>query len=240
MGAAGTKLYRSEKIDMASATAKASIYYTVDGTDPKDAEGTRVLFSEPFAMADESLDIKAVAEYKGNISDIVDLAFELKKVNLDYNLAQNWNWISQISENAVAVEDFATDGIESILSQTQEVVRDKNYGLVGSLKEIAPAVGYKVSVSSDSWNGNVAGVAFDPNVSVKLNKGWNWIGTPIDEGSLLIEDLLAALKAEEGDMLVGLDGFVQADADSIWKGTLSHMVPGEGYMFYSNSDKEFA
>ena len=240
MGAAGTKLYRSEKIDMASATAKASIYYTVDGTDPKDAEGTRVLFSEPFAMADESLDIKAVAEYKGNISDVVDLAFELKKVNLDYNLAQNWNWISQISENAVAVEDFATDGIESILSQTQEVVRDKNYGLVGSLKEIAPAVGYKVSVSSDSWNGNVAGVAFDPNVSVKLNKGWNWIGTPIDEGSLLIEDLLAALKAEEGDMLVGLDGFVQADADSIWKGTLSHMVPGEGYMFYSNSDKEFA
>lgn len=55
----------------------------------------------------------------------------------------------------------------------------------------------------------------------------------------MIDDLLAALKAEEGDMLVSLDGFVQADADGVWKGSVSHMVPGAGYMFFSNSDKEF-
>ena len=239
-GAVGTKLHRSDKIGIASMTEKASVYYTVDGSDPTDAEGSRRLFTEPFAMEGIAMTVNAVAEYKGNVSDPVVLDFELKKVDLDYNLAQNWNWISQISENAIPVADFATEGIESLRSQTQEVVRDPNLGLVGTLKELAPAVGYKVSVNSESWSGKVTGVAYDPHVPIMLHKGWNWIGTPIDEGSLLIEDLLANLEAEEGDMLVGLDGFVQFDADSVWSGTVSHMVPGEGYMFFSNSEKELA
>ncbi|MDE6633503.1 MAG: hypothetical protein K2K23_10935, partial [Muribaculaceae bacterium] len=121
----------------------------------------------------------------------------------------------------------------------EEVVRDPKHGLVGALKELVPVEGYKVSISGDAWKGNIEGIAFDPIATIKLHKGWNWIGTPVDEGSLLIEDLLASLAVEEGDMLVGLDGFVQADADGAWKGTVSHMVPGTGYMFYSNSDKEF-
>ncbi|MDE6740846.1 MAG: chitobiase/beta-hexosaminidase C-terminal domain-containing protein, partial [Muribaculaceae bacterium] len=238
-GVAGTKLYRSGKIELASATEKASVYYTVDGSDPKDANGTRILFTEPFSMDGESMTLNAVAEYKGNISDVAVLDFQLKKVDTDYSLAQNWNWISQITENPVAVADFATDGIESVRSLTQEVVRDPKHGFVGSLTELLPAAGYKVYVDSEAWNSKLSGIAFDPVSSVKLQKGWNWIGTPVDEGSLLIEDLFANLEVEEGDMLVGLEGFVQADAEGIWKGTVSHMVPGTGYMLYSNSDKEF-
>ncbi|MDE6512070.1 MAG: leucine-rich repeat protein, partial [Muribaculaceae bacterium] len=241
IGVAGTKLYRSSKIELASSTEKASVYYTVDGTDPKDTEGTRELYTEPFAFAmeGENLTINAVAEYKGNVSDVVSLDFELKKANVDFDLKGDWNWISHFIENPVAVAEFATDGVDGILSMTEEVVRDSKHGLVGSLKELSPVEGYKVSISGDSWKGNINGVAFDPIATIKLHKGWNWIGTPVDEGSLMIEDLLASLAVEEGDMLVGLDGFVQADADGAWKGTVSHMVPGTGYMLYSNSDKEF-
>ncbi|MDE6479396.1 MAG: chitobiase/beta-hexosaminidase C-terminal domain-containing protein, partial [Muribaculaceae bacterium] len=238
-GIAGTKLYRSDKVDMATPTEKASIYYTTDGSDPKDAEGTRKLFTKPFALEGESMEINAVAEYKGNVSDVVKLAFELKKASVDFNLEGDWNWISHFAENPVAVAEFATEGIDGILSMTEEVVRDPKHGLVGALKELAPVEGYKVSISGDAWKGNIEGIAFDPIATIKLHKGWNWIGTPVDEGSLLIEDLLASLAVEEGDMLVGLDGFVQVDADGAWKGTVSHMVPGTGYMFYSNSDKEF-
>ena len=238
-GVAGTKLYRSEMIEMASSTKKASVYYTVDGSDPKDAQGTRRLFTQPFAMEGETMSIKAVAEYKGNISDVVTLDFELKKANVDFNLAKNWNWISHNVEDAVALSAFATSGIDGILSQTQETVYDEKHGFVGTLTELLPATGYKVRVSGDSWKGSVAGVAFDPTATVKLNKGWNWIGTPADGCSLLISDLLSALKAEEGDMLVGLDGFVQADAEGVWQGSVSHMKHGNGYMFFSNSDKEF-
>ena len=238
-GVAGTKLYRSGKIELASPSEKASIYYTVDGTDPKDAEGTRQLFAAPFSMEGDGMQVKAVAEYKGNYSDVVDLDFELKTANVDYALAQNWNWISHFAESPVAVAEFATEGVDAVLSLNEEVICDPKHGLVGNLKQLAPVSGYKVQVSGDSWNGNVSGIAFDPAASVKLNEGWNWIGTPVDEGSLLIEDLLAGLEVEEGDMLVSIDGFVTADAEGAWKGTVSHMEPGAGYMFFSTSAKEF-
>ena len=238
-GVAGTKLYRSGKIELASPSEKASIYYTVDGTDPKDAEGTRQLFAAPFSMEGDGMQVKAVAEYKGNYSDVVDLDFELKTANVDYALAKNWNWISHFAESPVAVAEFATEGVDAVLSLNEEVIRDPKHGLVGNLKQLAPVSGYKVQVSGDSWNGKVSGIAFDPAASVKLNEGWNWIGTPVDEGSLLIEDLLAGLEVEEGDMLVSIDGFVTADADGAWKGTVSHMEPGAGYMFFSTSAKEF-
>ncbi len=239
-GVAGTRLYRSSLIELASATPKASIFYTLDGSDPTDAEGTRQLYSAPFAPSAESMTINAVAEYKGNYSDPVVLNFELKKVNINYNLAENWNWISHNYENAVSISDFASEGIGSILSQTQEVVRDPKFGFVGNLTELSPVVGYKVFVDNSGWNGSVEGIAFDPTGTVKLTRGWNWIGCPVDEGSLIISDLFANFNAEEGEMIVGLDGFVQADADGVWQGSLSQMVPGEGYMFYSNSAKEVA
>lgn len=237
-GVAGTKLYRSGKIELVSPTEKASVYYTVDGTDPKDSE-TRRAYTEPFQMEGEGMTVKAVAEYNSNVSDVVVLDFELKTASIDYELKGNWNWISHFAETPVKVADFATEGVELIRSLDKEVVNDPQMGMIGSLKELLPIEGYKMNISGESWNGKISGIAFDPSATIKLNKGWNWIGTPVDEGSLVIEDLLAALEAEEGDMLVGLDGFVQADAEGAWKGTVSHMVPGAGYLFFSNSDKEF-
>ncbi len=238
-GVAGTKLYRTSKIEIASPTVKASVYYTVDGTDPKDEAGSRKLFTEPFAMDGDELTINAIAEYKGYVSDPVVLNFELKKANVDFNLEGEWNWISHFADTPVNVTEFATSGVEIIRSLEKEAVRDPNFGMIGSLKELLPLEGYKMNTSVESWSGKISGIAFDPIATIKLHKGWNWIGTPFDEGSLMIEDVLASLEAEEGDMLVGLDGFVQADAEGAWKGTVSHMVPGTGYMYYSNSDKEF-
>ncbi len=234
----GTKLYRSDKIELATPTKNASIYYTLDGTEPTD-EATRKLYTGPFALEGGNGDIKAIAERKGYVSEPVEFNFELKKANVDFNLQGDWNWISHFAESEIAVEDFATEGIDGILSMTEEVVRDPKHGLVGALQELAPAQGYKVYIDGDAWTGNISGIAFDPIATIKLHKGWNWIGTPVDEGSLKIEDLFASLEVEEGDMLVGLDGFVQVDADGAWKGSVSHMVPGTGYMFFSNSDKEF-
>ena len=183
--------------------------------------------------------VRAVAEYKGNFSENVEFGYGLKKSDIGYSLAENWNWISHNVENAVSVSEFAGDGVSRILSQTEEVVRDPKYGLVGNLSELNPLEAYKVCVSDASWTGRISGVSFDPATPVKLCKGWNWIGCPTDDSSLLINDLLANAGAEEGDMLVGLDGFEQVDADGSWKGTLSSMSPGAGYMYFSNSEKEF-
>lgn len=239
VGESRTNLYRTIRIQLASATVGASVYYTVDGTDPTVADGTRKLYEDPFAMEGDAMTVRAVAEYKGNVSDNVTLDFELKKAALDYTLLHNWNWISHNLESDIDVSGFATAGISRIVSQTQEVVRDPKAGLVGSLKQLSPAVAYKVCVSDESWSASVGGVAFDPTAVVSLRRGWNWIGCPVDDASLLITDLFANLKAEEGDMIVGLDGYGQADADGVWKGSLTTLAPGVGYMYYSNSDKEF-
>lgn len=238
-GVNGTKLYRTEKVEILSKTRNASIYYTTDGSDPMDADGTRTLYEAPFDMPGENMSVKAVAEFKGKFSDVANLDFELRKMNLDYDLNGKWNWISHNMETAVAVTDFVAEGVSRILSQTDEVTLDPKYGYVGTLSKLEPATAYKVCVEADVWHGNVAGVAYDPANKVTLKKGWNWIGSSVDGSSLLVSDLLSGLEAEEGEMLVGLDGFAQVDADGAWKGTLESMLPGVGYMYFAKSDKEF-
>ncbi|MDE5877660.1 MAG: C10 family peptidase [Muribaculaceae bacterium] len=240
-GPGGTKLYRSGKVELDSETKKAiassHIYYTVDGSDPSDPANTaRREYTGPFNRISDTMTVKAVSQYKNWLSDVVTLDYELKKVNLDYELAQNWNWISHNMEEAVAVADFATPAINRILSQTQETVRDAQLGLIGTLKELNPAETYKVFTDGVTST-NVNGFAFDPSTPVQLQKGWNWIGCPVDDVSLLVSDLLAEFKAEAGDMLVGLEGYVQADAEGTWNGTLTSLAAGGGYMYYSNSDK---
>ncbi|MDE6010780.1 MAG: leucine-rich repeat protein, partial [Muribaculaceae bacterium] len=235
----GSKLYRSDKVTISSLTTQADIYYTLDGTDPTVADGSRKLYEAPFDLEGELMDLRAVAEYKGQLSDVVPLTFELRKVDINYNLAKNWNWISHHMETPVAVSDFADSDITRILSHTEETVNDPLYGLTGTLKTLDPTVTYKVHVASEGWNGNIAGVAFDPKGTVALHKGWNWIGSPIEDASHLVTDLLSGLTAEEGDMIVGLEGFTQADAEGNWHGSLERLVPGTGYMYFSNSDKEF-
>ncbi|MDE6078062.1 MAG: chitobiase/beta-hexosaminidase C-terminal domain-containing protein, partial [Muribaculaceae bacterium] len=239
-GVSGTKLYRGDKIELTTKTKNATIYYTTDGSDPSDAEGTRMVYDAPIDMIGESMSLQAMAVFKDFSSENVDLNFELKKVDIDYDLAPNWNWISHNMENEVAVADFATEGISRILSQTQEVVRDPKLGLSGNLKTLLPGTGYKVCVASEkNAAAKIAGVAFNPQGAVKLHSGWNWIGCPVDDASLAVADLLANLEAEEGDMIVGLEGFQQADAEGNWTGTLPVLATGAGYLYFSNSDKEF-
>ncbi len=236
-GLNGTRLYRTDKVEMASPTKQASVYYTVDGSDPAGSE-TRVLYTEPFDLEGEMMNIRAVAEYKGILSDVVALDFELRKIDRNYALSQNWNWISHNTDASVAVKDFLNEGVSRILSHDEEAVRDPKFGLVGTLKTLEPTVAYKVCVDNESWNGNISGVAYNPATPVALRKGWNWIGCPVEEGSLAVSDLFSGMEAEEGDMIVGLEGFSQVDADGVWKGTLDRLAPGTGYMLFCNSDKD--
>ncbi len=239
-GANGTQLYRGDKVELVSSTKKATIYYTLDGSDPSDPEGTRKAYETPLDLDGENLSLKAVAVYKDYSSDNVDLDFQLKKVNIDYDLAPNWNWISHNMETEVEVAEFAKDGISRILSQTQETVRDPKLGLVGNLKTIQPAQAYKVCTSGNGTKANISGVALRPTATVHLSKGWNWIGCPVDDASLAVADLLANLETEEGDMIVGLEGFQQVDAEGNWTGTLPELSASAGYLYFSNSEKDFA
>ncbi|MDE6668756.1 MAG: leucine-rich repeat protein, partial [Muribaculaceae bacterium] len=246
-GIRGGKLYSGSKIEIGSDTKGADIYYTLDESDPSDSTNPeRKKYEGPFDREGDEMNVRAFAEYNGkeNVykSDVVTINYKLQKVDLGYDLAQNWNWISHNMESPVTVSDFVggdkTTAVNHILSQTQEVIRDPKYGLVGSLKELVPAVAYKLC-ADEATSARVAGIAYNPTDTVQLHTGWNWIGCPVDDASLLVNDLLAALEAEEGDMLVGLEGYAEADAEGTWNGALQSLTPGVGYMFFSKSDKEF-
>lgn len=234
------KIYRGDKVDLHTVTNGAVIYYTLDGSDPTDAEGSRMVYSAPFEFDGESVSLNAVAEYNGCRSDVVEFTVTLKRYENEFNLGKNWTWISHNVETPVEISEFFGNEVSRVLSQTEEVVRDPELGLVGSLKALAPSVAYKVCVDADLWSGKIEGIAVNPTRPVVLHKGCNWLGAPCHANtSSEVSDLMSNLEAEEGDMIVGLEGFSQVDADGEWKGTLNNLVPGRGYLFFSNSDKQF-
>ena len=66
-----------------------------------------------------------------------------------------------------------------------------------------------------------------------MKKGWNWVAYPWTESRLISATIT---EAEEGDYLVSQRGFTEY-ADGYWEGSLRTLVPGEGYLYKSASDK---
>lgn len=234
----GFKLYRSGSVELLSETAGSTIYYTVDGSDPASSE-TRIAYASPFSLDSDTLALNVIAEYKGNFSDAVNMIYELRKTNVNYSLEDGWNWISHNVENEIPVESIISDNVDRVLSQTEEAIRDPQFGVVGNLNVLNPLEAYKVFTVGGNSDQVVGGISFDPSVPVALNKGWNWIGCPMENSSLAVADAFANLEAEEGDMIVGREGFAQVDTDGNWIGDLQQLALGQGYMYLSGSVKEF-
>ena len=68
---------------------------------------------------------------------------------------------------------------------------------------------------------------------ITINPGWNWIGFPCSE-EVDVVDALAGFEAEEEDALASPDGIIEFDGDE-WFGDFETMIPGKGYMYFSNS-----
>ena len=234
----GSKLYNGEKIQLSSETENAVIKYTVDGSDPTEASESVLTYKagEPIVVT-ENVTLKAFAEGKDlKPSEVAVFNYELKKSTIGYSFT-DWKWISHNIENAVSTADF-TDGIvanvERIVGQTSEVINDPKYGLIGSLTELQPAVGYKVKVKANTdktLKGNELN-ANENTVSVKA--GWNWIGYPLNQ-VMTVNEALEYFEASVNDEIVGNDGTAVYDGTS-WNGTLQGMKPGQGYHFYTAAD----
>ena len=171
--------------------------------------------------------------YQVKISDNIDLQL---------NLRQGWNWVSSnLSEpahqNAKQFLQPITDITERFVGQTDEMINDPVYGLTGGLNTISPTESYKLKVtenSSPTWSGNGCK---PETTAVNLHKGWNWIGyVPISSN-----DLSAALSdftPSENDIIKSMDDFAIFTGGQ-WKGTLTKLKPGGGYMYYAVNSATF-
>ncbi len=156
------------------------------------------------------------------------------ETNLTLNLAKGWNWISHNLNSPLSV-DVLKPNAYRIMSHNGETINDPRYGYTGTVSTMSPTELYKVEMSTAdniALHGNLFNSALKP---VPLVAGWNWIGYPMP-GVMSVNEALVLLEADEDDCIVGQDGTAVYN-DGLWRGTLSMLEPGKGYLLKVNSDR---
>ena len=165
--------------------------------------------------ADEPMKIKAV--------------FEHEFYRQTMTLARGWNWVSSYISEAWPV-DYMNTYANRIVGQFDELINDPQYGLVGGLEQMTSGVAYKVE-ALERFSTNFRGHLLTSPITLK--KGWNWVAYPWTDSRLVSTTIT---DAEEGDYLVSQRGFTEY-ADGYWEGSLRMLMPGEGYLYKSASNK---
>jgi hypothetical protein len=148
-----------------------------------------------------------------------------------YDLAEGWNWISSnvAAEPTLFINPVKTR-VDRLLSQTEELISDPLFGMVGNLTLLDVTTGYKMHTTAEATLIH-QGIGVDAKETiVPLYQGWNWIGY-VPHRVLSVDDAFSSLLAVKGDRLVSQSGFATYD-DGTWVGDLTEMTPGEGYMYH--------
>lgn len=172
----------------------------------------------------------------------IEARFTQVVYDLTLRLENGWNWISAnfADEELMTSWKFLApikSSVERLVGMETEIVNDSEYGLTGNLKTLSPTDSYKLKVNRLTLNTWTGATVNADSTAISLKSGWNWIGYPSNIETS-VSEALDKLKADEGDYIVGQDGFVEY-ADGQWIGTLSVFTPGKGYMYHSMADKDF-
>ena len=236
--ASGTAVYRGTKIELTSESKNATIYFTTDGSCPCDENGTRRKYTVPLIINEDTkiLAMTSVGTGDDDVSETVEFNYTLKRSDMDFAMEEGWTWISHNFDSPMAAETLAADeNVHRIMSQTQEVIRDPQFGMVGTLTELSASESYKVETSAATARQRMSEIAWNPAAPIALNSGWNWLGYPVSQ-TMSVDEAFATTEAETLDIIVGQNGFAQFDGEK-WVGTLETMSPGMGYMYQSQSAK---
>lgn len=151
-------------------------------------------------------------------------------------LESGWSWISLTS--AMFAPEAIKDGFVEARSRTDLVFNDVKWGPFGSLTMFDQTQAYKIKMLDDidpvTVYADLEGVmSYDGAIESKeFIKGWNWVSYPY-EYRYPVEDIFNAANFAEGDIILSKnDGFVTL-TDGAWVGTLSDLLPNEGYMIYT-------
>ena len=157
-------------------------------------------------------------------------------------LARGWNWTSMYLKpadtdiNNVLPKGSATIAkFKNIKSQTAFAVANADRtGFIGELGNIEPGQMYKIQVSS-STPFDVLGAPIDLMLSPQtIYPLYNWIG-PLSGNVMSVADAFADLEPEKDDMVKTRTAMATYNGQGVWEGTLQSIVPGEGYIYFSNA-----
>ena len=184
---------------------------------------------------------KTIAGEDRNLTITVDQTLDIQAVyeqefyRHTMSLAKGWNWISTYLQEPINVNELTTYA-NRIMSQTEELINDPEYGLVGNIKEFIPGKAYKLEATrmfSNTFRGHLYDTETLP---ITLWKGWNWIAYPYQKQAF-INDVIN--NASEGDYITSQTGFAEY-ADGSWEGSLDTLIPGNGYLYKSATKKNLS
>ena len=150
-------------------------------------------------------------------------------------LMAGWNWVSHPFTEPLSVNTFK-DHANRIVGRTLEsAYSSETKQMEGPLQKLESANLYKVEME-DEHTYELNGQTISSIMPTPLKSGWNWLGYPAT-GIQTITAALAKSPIEEGDIMLGQNGFAIYNPQKGWVGTLSTLAAGIGYMYKSNSDK---
>lgn len=135
-------------------------------------------------------------------------------------LHKGWNWVSTYLKDTIPTY--------SVLSNATSIV-----GPSTDVNVLQPATSYKVKVAT-AYASYAKGHLYDTAQPIALKEGLNYLGYPCQHSASTAE---ALPQAEEGDAVIGKTGFALY-ADGQWIGSLTTLVPGEGYLYKSTKAKQ--
>lgn len=235
----GTSVFRGQAVALHCATKGATIYYTTDGSCPCEST-TRIKYDgRPIVInADLHLQAMAVAE-DGTESATASFDYTIRQTTMRMAAAEGWNWASHTLATAVQPGSIFTgaEGLAQriITSEGESEWRDARWR--GDAQQLLPAESFRL-LTGGAASYVVSGDEYNYNSLISLPAGWTWLGYPLSQ-PMAPADALDYLTPDEGDCLVGQDGFI-VYSDGAWKGTLSRLAPAEGYMYRSVAPKSLA
>lgn len=166
----------------------------------------------------------------------------LDKVTQRIALNPGWNWISvnllsTDSNNLNQLLGGLKPGIgNQIKNNTQVASFDSINGWTGNLSNlnagIKPEVSYLIKVNQQDTL-EIRGVEANPSLrNVNLSIGWNYIGF-VSQRNLSTNEALANWDASQNDLIKGQTNFAIYDTVLGWIGSLSTLIPNEGYLYKS-------
>lgn len=230
----------NKKITVLSASPSIATFATSEAVLDENGEATftvrgELLGSTVLQFAVEGMDLRTEVKVK-----VVEKGEG--EVIRSYHLAMGWNWISanvadQRLDDVVALLEPIKESVVAIKGQSGELTKDDQGNWQGDLSLLHPTRSYKIEMLQDDDLELKGKPVLPADATITLNKGWNWIGY-ISAEEVSVESALQNLTAEENDVIKGLDCFAVYNGTT-WAGSLTHLVPGEGYMYYSQSVKSF-
>ena len=152
-------------------------------------------------------------------------------------LAKGWNWWTPLVETSVdALSAALGDKGLAIVSQDDGTLTYEDGAWSGGLTSLVAGQMYKIQ-TDDTCSLALSGNTLT-DVTVTFAEGPNWFGYTGTDSVEIGEVFNDTFGPTEGDKVVDQDEGFAIFEDGEWRGTLTQLVPGRGYVYLTEEDKE--